>query len=88
MNFLKTKDFWVSAFDVNSSKDFTKNNWKGKNVLLFGSEGYGIKTKTLDNSDYRFKVNMNNKIESLNIANTVSVVCHYIFHSINKKSNP
>ena len=87
LNFLKTKDFWVSAFDVNSSKDFTKNNWKGKNVLLFGSEGYGIKTKTLENSDFRFKVNMNNKIESLNIANTVSVVCHYIFHSINKKSN-
>ena len=87
LNFLKTKDFWVSAFDINSNKDFTKNNWKGKNVLLFGSEGYGIKTKTLENSDFRFKVNMNNKIESLNIANTVSVVCHHIFHSINKKSN-
>ena len=87
LNFLKTKDFWVSAFDIKSNKDFTKNNWKGKNVLLFGSEGYGIKTKTLENSDFRFKVNMNNKIESLNIANTVSVVCHHIFHSINKKSN-
>ena len=71
---------------VNSNKDFTKNNWKGKNVLLFGSEGYGIKTKTLENSDFRFKVNMNNKIESLNIANTVSVVCHHIFHSINTES--
>ena len=45
LNFLKTKDFWISAFDINSNKDFTKNNWKGKNVLLFGSEGYGIKTK-------------------------------------------
>ena len=87
LNFLKTKNFWVSAFDINSNKDFTKNNWKGKNVLLFGSEGYGIKTKTLENSDFRFKVNMNNKIESLNIANTVSVVCHHIFHSINKESN-
>ena len=86
LNFLKTKNFWVSAFDINSNKDFTKNNWKGKNVLLFGSEGYGIKTKTLENSDFRFKVNMNNKIESLNIANTVSVVCHHIFHSINKES--
>ena len=64
-----------------------KHNWKGKNVLLIGSEGFGIKAKTLDNSDFRFKVNMNNKIESLNIANTVSVVCHHIFHSINKESN-
>ena len=68
-------------------KDFTKNNWKGKNVLLFGSEGYGIKAKTLENSDFKFKVNMNNNIESLNISNTVSVVCHHIFQSINKIIN-
>ena len=79
---MKTKDFWVSAFDISASKDFTENNWKGKNVLLFGSEGFGIKTKTLENSDFKFKVNINKSIESLNISNTVSVVCHYIFHSI------
>ena len=68
--------------DAQTSKDFTKNNWKGKNVLLFGSEGYGIKAKTLENSDFKFRVNMNENIESLNISNTVSVVCHHIFQSI------
>ena len=82
LKFLKTKEFWVSAFDISAKKDFTKHNWKGKNILLFGSEGFGIKTKTLENSDFRFKVNMNNNIESLNISNTVSVVCHHIFQSI------
>ena len=82
LKFLKKKDFWVSAFDISAKKDFTKNNWKGKNVLLFGSEGYGIKAKTLENSDFKFKVNMNDDIESLNISNTVSVVCHHIFQSI------
>ena len=84
MKFLKTKNFWISAFDINAKKDFTKNNWKGKNVLLFGSEGYGIKAKTLENSDFKFKVDMNNNVESLNISNTVSVVCHHIFKSIKK----
>ncbi len=82
LKYLKTKEFWVSAFDTSAKKDFTKNNWKGKNVLLFGSEGYGIKAKTLENSDFRFKVNMNDNIESLNISNTVSVVCHHIFQSL------
>ena len=43
---------------------------------------YGIKTKTLENSDFKFKVNMNKNIESLNISNTVSVVCHHIYQSI------
>ena len=82
LRFLKTKDFWVSAFDTSAKKDFTKNQWEGKNVLLFGSEGFGLKTKTLENSDYKFKVNINKNIESLNISNTVSVVCHHIFQSI------
>ena len=82
LRYLKTKEFWVSAFDLSAKKDFTKNNWSGRNVLLFGSEGYGIKAKTLENADFQFKVRMNNKIESLNIANTVSVVCHHIFHTI------
>jgi 23S rRNA (guanosine2251-2'-O)-methyltransferase len=82
LKYLKTKEFWISAFDVSAKKDFTKNNWKGKNILLFGSEGYGIKAKTLENSDFKFKVNMNDNIESLNISNTVSVVCHHIFQSI------
>ena len=81
LKYLKSKDFWISAFDVSATKDFTKNNWKGKNVLLFGSEGFGIKAKTLQNSDFKFRVKMNGNIESLNISNTVSVVCHHIFQS-------
>ena len=82
LKFLKTKEFWVSAFDVSATKDFTSNNWKGKNVLLFGSEGFGLKSKTLMHSDFKFKVKMNKNIESLNISNTVSVVCHHIYQSI------
>ena len=74
---VNTKYFII--FDVSGTKDFTKNKWDGKNVLLFGSEGFGLKTKTLSNSDFKFKVRMNKNIESLNISNTVSVVCHHIF---------
>ena len=82
LKFLKTKEFWVSAFDISADKDFTKHTWSGKNILLFGSEGFGIKNKTLESSDFRFRVNINKNIESLNISNTVSVVCHHIFQSI------
>ena len=85
LRFLKTKNFWVSAFDVSANKDFVSNSWAGKNVLLFGSEGFGLKSKTLSHSDFRFKVKMNNNIESLNISNTVSVVCHHIYQLIKLK---
>ena len=87
LKYLKTKNFWISAFDISSTKDFTKNNWKGKNVLLFGSEGYGLKEKTLNNADFKFKVKMKSNMESLNISNTVSVVCHHIFNQIHKNES-
>ena len=82
LKYLKTKNFWISGFDVSATKDFTKNNWNGKNVLLFGSEGFGLKSKTLMHADFRYKVEINKKIESLNISNTVAVVCHHISQSI------
>ena len=83
LKYLKTKNFWVSAFDASAKKDFTKNDWKGRNVLLFGSEGFGLKSKTLMHSDFHYRVEMNENMESLNISNTVSVVCHYIYKSLN-----
>ncbi len=82
LKYLKTNEFWVSAFDTSAKKDFTKHKWSRKNILLFGSEGFGIKAKTLENSDFRFRVNINRNMESLNISNTVSVVCHHIFQSL------
>jgi len=84
LRFLKTKDFWVSAFDADAPKDFTENKWSGKNILLFGSEGFGIRRKLLENSDFKFKVKMSRKIESLNISNTVSIVCQHLFNVRNK----
>ena len=84
LKFLKTKEFWVSAFDISAKKDFTKHEWTGKNILLFGSEGFGIKAKTLENSDFRLKVKMNDNIESLNISNTVSIVCQHLFNTRQK----
>ena len=85
LKYLKSKNFWISAFDVSAKKDFTNNNWEGRNVLLFGSEGFGLKSKSLMHSDFRFKIPMNQKIESLNISNSIAVVCHHISNTIKKK---
>ena len=78
LRFLKSKDFWISAFDNSAKKDFTDNDWEGRNVLLFGSEGLGIKKNTLTTADFIFKIGISKKIESLNISNAVGIVCHFI----------
>ena len=78
LKYLKSKNFWICGFDINAGEDFTNHNWDGNNVLLFGSEGYGLKHQTVKNSDFLLKIEMNKKIESLNISNSAAVVCHYI----------
>ena len=78
LKFLKTKNFWICGFDKNGNKDFERHDWDGNNVLLFGSEGYGLKFQTLKNSDFLLKIPINKKIESLNISNSAAVVFHYI----------
>tara|TARA_Y100000816_G_C25935149_1_gene487718 strand:- start:37 stop:777 length:741 start_codon:yes stop_codon:yes gene_type:complete len=78
MKFLKDKNFWVYGFDSSSQKDFTEVNWSGNNILLFGSEGDGIKKHTEKYADYLVKIKMNEKIESLNISNSAAIVFHHI----------
>ena len=78
LKYLKTKNFWVCGFDKNGKKDFIEHNWEGRNVLLFGSEGYGLKYQTVKNSDFLLKICINKKVESLNISNSAAIVFHYI----------
>ena len=78
LKYLKSKNFWVNGFDSESKKDFTKHDWKGNNVLLFGSEGHGLNYQIKKNSDFLFRININKKVESLNIANSASVVFHHL----------
>ena len=84
LKYLKAKNFWVSAFDKNGKKNFIGHDWNGHNVLLFGSEGYGLKYQTTKNSDFLLKININKKIESLNISNSAAIVFHYINYVKNK----
>tara|TARA_Y100001958_G_scaffold152271_1_gene138249 strand:- start:540 stop:1286 length:747 start_codon:yes stop_codon:yes gene_type:complete len=75
---LKDKNFWVYGFDSNGKKDFTEINWRGNNVLLFGSEGLGMHKHTSKYADFLVKIEINNKVESLNISNSAAIVMHHL----------
>ena len=78
LKYLRDKNFWVYGFDANSEKDFIDIKWGGNNVLLFGSEGHGIKRHTSNYIDFEVKINISNNIESLNISNSAAIAFHYI----------
>ena len=75
---LKEKNFWVYGFDGNGKEDFTDIKWEGNNILLFGSEGSGMHKHTSKYADFLVKIEINKKIESLNISNSAAIVFHHL----------
>ena len=82
---LREKNFWVYGFDARGDKDFTEVKWEGKNVLLFGSEGFGMREHTGKYADFFVKIDINKDIESLNISNSAAIVFHHL-DFVKKKS--
>ena len=78
LKFLRDKNFWVYGLDISGDKDLTDVKWDGNNVLVFGSEGYGMKKHTEKYLDFIIKIEINNKIESLNLSNSAAIVFHQI----------
>tara|TARA_B100001996_G_scaffold292120_1_gene232323 strand:- start:921 stop:1667 length:747 start_codon:yes stop_codon:yes gene_type:complete len=85
LKFLREKNFWVYGFDSKGKEELTNIKWEGNNILLLGSEGFGMKKHTLNYTDFLVKININEKIESLNISNTASIIFHYISYIKNAK---
>ena len=75
---LKDKNFWVYGFDGKGEKNFSDIEWKGNNILLFGSEGSGMHKHTSKYADFLVKIDIDNKIESLNISNSAAIVFHHL----------
>ena len=75
---LKEKNFWVYGFDGKGKKNFTDIEWKGNNILLFGSEGSGMHKHTSKYADFLVKIEISKKIESLNISNSAAIVFHHL----------
>ncbi len=82
---LKDKNFWVYGFSGNANKKFTEINWSGNKILLFGSEGFGMHQHTSKYADFLVKIDIDKKIESLNISNSAAIVFHHLSY-LKKKS--
>ena len=72
---LKKDGFWIVAMENGvNAKDWHKIDYKGKIVIVVGSEGRGIKKIVLDNCDFQTTIPMQGKTNSLNVSAAASVV--------------
>ena len=75
---LRKNNFWVYGFDSKGKKNFTEIKWEGNNVLLFGSEGFGMRQHTKKYADFLVRIDINKNIESLNISNSAAIAFHHL----------
>ena len=79
---LKKMGYWIVGFDVNAKNNIDDVPKDLKKVLIFGSEGKGIRPLILKNCDFKTKISLNvedKKIESLNVSNCVSIALFECF---------
>ena len=79
LKILREKNFWVYGFDAKGEiKILPMLSGSGKSVLLFGSEGFGMREHTGKYTDFLVKIDINKNVESLNISNSAAIVFHHL----------
>ena len=72
---LKNNGFWIVGVENSiESKTWDKIDYKGKTVIVVGSEGRGIRKKVLETCDYKATIPMQGITNSLNVSATVSAI--------------
>ena len=72
---LKDDDFWTVALENGiDAKPWHEIDYRGKNAIIVGSEGYGIKPLVLKSCDFQATIPMQGKSNSLNVSASVSVI--------------
>ena len=72
---LKKLGFWSIAFENDhDAKSWYDMDFKENIIVVFGSEGQGMRKKVKELCDFKAKIDMQGKINSLNVGASVSAV--------------
>lgn len=63
---LKDAGFWTAALDDSGTQTIWDVDYNSPMAFIVGSEGPGVRKKTLENSDFILQIPMKNNVESLN----------------------
>ena len=82
ISFLKKNNYWIYGFDSSKNKN-SKLNFSQKSVLVFGSEGKGIRELVKKECDEIIQIKMKNnlkfEIDSLNVSNATSIALYQFY---------
>ena len=75
---LKDCGYWVVGMDGNGDGDVKKINQYQPCVVVLGNEGRGISNLLKKNCDLLVKIDIDKKVESLNVSNACSIALNYL----------
>ena len=82
---LKDSGFWIVATDMDGDKLYTDDIYDSPIVLIIGNEGKGITPAVLKHCDFKVKIQMSGKINSLNASVSAGVVLFEIMRQRRNK---
>ena len=71
---LKKRGFWVYGLAGEGKNDASKEKFDAPAVLVVGSEGEGLRTKTREHCDILLRIPMHQRVESLNASVSAAIV--------------
>lgn len=78
INQLKDAGFWTIGMDGYAQTTIDKLKKGGKNAIIMGSEGKGMRRLVEESCDITVKLPMNEKVESLNVSTAAAIVLYEI----------
>lgn len=78
---LKDVGYWVVGAEASNSVDYRSVDYGGKIVLVVGSEGKGISRLVIENCDYKVKMPMVGKVNSLNVSVACAVLLYQVYNN-------
>jgi len=73
---LKEQKFWVYGLTGNGDSKLHTTKFDANAIIIIGSEGEGIRPKTLELCDFKLSIETSKLCESLNASNAAAVVLH------------
>ena len=78
---LKENGYWIVGAEAHNSVDYRSVDYNDKIVLVVGSEGKGISRLVIENCDYKVKLPMKGKVNSLNVSVACAVLLYQVYNN-------
>lgn len=78
IRFLKDEGVWIIGTDINATKYYYEEDFKGPIAVVIGSEGFGMNRLVKENCDLLVKIPMRGKVTSLNASVSAGITIYEV----------